>query len=325
LDRRARVLVSAISVLLVLSLSQIVFNEAFAGSGFPRTPLPTDGPIGDFRCWGAQGATSFVTAVDVEDQFGFMEQAFIGEPIEFCASAEKRFDNKIFESPFGINPGQHFTAYRFTSPIPLPNPEVHSVFIPQFDLFIPEIIMSSPLEILVPTTKIIPDPNPQNPPIVSPSQTDLHYKCYLIEEPPLVTLPAFSLATQFDAEDFAEGQFFAFLFCNPAIKIDGAWNPPEFGELIDEHLICFLNIQQDSHSILIDNQFTLTQQLPLLLNGKQKICLEALKDFNPPVGGQMVPIDTTALLVAGAQSTTWMIPVALSLVGIGLVFYRKRI
>lgn len=42
------------------------------------------------------------------------------------------------------------------------------------------------------------------------------------------------------------------------------------------------------------------------------------------IGGQLIPIETTSLLLAGAQSTTWMIPVVLSIVGIGLVFLRKR-
>ena len=42
------------------------------------------------------------------------------------------------------------------------------------------------------------------------------------------------------------------------------------------------------------------------------------------VGGESLSIDNTALLVAGAQSTTWLIPVVLSIVGIGLVFLRRK-
>ena len=45
---------------------------------------------------------------------------------------------------------------------------------------------------------------------------------------------------------------------------------------------------------------------------------------NPPVGGQMVPIESTALLLAGAQSTTWLIPLVLSAAGIGLVLVRRK-
>ena len=41
------------------------------------------------------------------------------------------------------------------------------------------------------------------------------------------------------------------------------------------------------------------------------------------VGGELLPIETTSLLVAGAQSTTLMIPVVLSVIGIGLVLVRR--
>ena len=36
------------------------------------------------------------------------------------------------------------------------------------------------------------------------------------------------------------------------------------------------------------------------------------------IGGKLIPIETTSLLLAGAQSTTWLIPVVLSLIGIGV-------
>ena len=42
------------------------------------------------------------------------------------------------------------------------------------------------------------------------------------------------------------------------------------------------------------------------------------------VGGEFLPIETTALLLAGAQSTTWMIPIVLSIVGIGLFVVTRK-
>jgi len=42
------------------------------------------------------------------------------------------------------------------------------------------------------------------------------------------------------------------------------------------------------------------------------------------VGGNILPIDSTALLLAGAQSTTWMIPVILSGIGIGLFVVSRK-
>jgi len=49
----------------------------------------------------------------------------------------------------------------------------------------------------------------------------------------------------------------------------------------------------------------------------------AFAPFTQQVGGELLSLDTTALLVAGAQSATWMIPVVLSVLGIGLFVFRK--
>ena len=42
------------------------------------------------------------------------------------------------------------------------------------------------------------------------------------------------------------------------------------------------------------------------------------------VGGEFLPIDSTALLLAGAQSFSWMIPVVLSVLGIGLFVVSRK-
>ena len=42
------------------------------------------------------------------------------------------------------------------------------------------------------------------------------------------------------------------------------------------------------------------------------------------VGGNTMPIDQTSLILAGAQSTTWMIPVVLSVLGIGLFVVSRK-
>lgn len=42
------------------------------------------------------------------------------------------------------------------------------------------------------------------------------------------------------------------------------------------------------------------------------------------VGGEFLPIDTTALLLASAQSFSWMIPVVLSGIGIGLFVVSRK-
>lgn len=53
---------------------------------------------------------------------------------------------------------------------------------------------------------------------------------------------------------------------------------------------------------------------------------------NPPefikceqsVGGEIIPTETTSLLLAGAQSTTWLIPVTVSIIGIGVFVVSRK-
>ena len=46
--------------------------------------------------------------------------------------------------------------------------------------------------------------------------------------------------------------------------------------------------------------------------------------INGQVGGEFLPIETTSLLLAGAQSFSWMIPVILSGIGIGLFVVSRK-
>jgi len=75
--------------------------------------------------------------------------------------------------------------------------------------------------------------------------------------------------------------------------------------------------QYDSAGTLLDANYITGLSVPLSL---------AFDTLQAPVGGTIIPIDTTALLVAGAQTISpWLILGVLSLVGIGLaVFTLKR-
>jgi len=42
------------------------------------------------------------------------------------------------------------------------------------------------------------------------------------------------------------------------------------------------------------------------------------------VGGEMIPIESTSLILAGAQTFSWMIPVVLSVIGIGLFVVSRK-
>jgi len=46
--------------------------------------------------------------------------------------------------------------------------------------------------------------------------------------------------------------------------------------------------------------------------------------FDEVVGGELLPIETTSLLLAGAQSFSWMIPVIVSVIGIGLFVVSRK-
>jgi len=68
----------------------------------------------------------------------------------------------------------------------------------------------------------------------------------------------------------------------------------------------------------------------IVSNDNQQLALNTLLFLNEciepdkVVGGEFLPIDSTALLLAGAQSFSWMIPVLLSGIGIGLFVVSRK-
>jgi len=77
---------------------------------------------------------------------------------------------------------------------------------------------------------------------------------------------------------------------------------------------------------LDDKNIMITIHMPDVSNGFEEIFLSGAlypMDFTP-VGGKLLPLDQTALLLAGVQSVSmWMIPVVVAGIGIG-VFVIKR-
>ena len=51
-----------------------------------------------------------------------------------------------------------------------------------------------------------------------------------------------------------------------------------------------------------------------------------IENCDPPqvVGGELIPIESTSLLLASAQTFSWMIPVVLSVLGIGLFVVSRK-
>ena len=88
------------------------------------------------------------------------------------------------------------------------------------------------------------------------------------------------------------------------------------------------SLDSDSLHVLFQNLLnTLIDQLgsnTFVANDVEALCVPAFKSF-PVIGGFNVPIDTSALLLAGVQSISmWMIPVILAGIGIGLFVIKRR-
>ena len=55
------------------------------------------------------------------------------------------------------------------------------------------------------------------------------------------------------------------------------------------------------------------------------VCMEGVCEPAPPVAGELLPLDNTALLLAGIQSmTVWMVPTVLGLAGAGVYLVKYR-
>jgi len=74
----------------------------------------------------------------------------------------------------------------------------------------------------------------------------------------------------------------------------------------------------------IDPDTATVTHVGLTVSDMEAVAFELDVPPPPPVGGEYLPIDSTSLLVAGAQSFSWMIPVVLSVLGIGLFVVSRK-
>jgi hypothetical protein len=114
----------------------------------------------------------------------------------------------------------------------------------------------------------------------------------------------------------------------PAIVSGASLNDIVFG---DSNADDFIDPIFYDVSIALRNEFSLGAGESVVYVTKTVFGNGAPQDVevDPPteemVGGMIFPIDTMALLIVGAQSITWIIPVSLSIIGIGLVLVKRRI
>ena len=318
---RVTLIAFSIASILVLAGFSTIFNEkAYAGG-------PTAPPFGDFVCWiSVDPGLTAIAPLGIEDQFGSIEND-VWEQIEYCTVADK----DGVPSPFTLaGQNQHYQGWSY--PLDTIGPGTGftmQINVPQFgDNFITTLGVVD--QILVPATKTL-----ESGQVVPSSDSLQHWNCYLMSGP--APTAVVELVTQHGPIEQTT-VLDPFLFCAPMIKII----PPEgpvFGQLLDEHMICY-DIRSDldfstNLPVALSDQITLffaQGPLPFIIDiispehprGLEKLCVPAFKSF-PAVGGTMVPIDTTSLLLAGVQSISmWMIPVVAAGVIIGIFVIKRR-
>jgi len=330
--RVALIVFSIASILVLAGFSTILNEKAFAQT------LPLLGPpFGDFKCWEFVPGTGIVVPpalLEITDQFGSIGNE-IWEQAAYCTAASKLFDTELFESPFFFTEpvpfAQHYQGWFYpTIPEPTIGPgtgQTVIIDVPQFNQNFQTTLLNLD-SILVPATKFLESGGNnnliQNFVVVESADTQQHWNCYLIEEqPPLdASVP---ILTQ-HGEQFVQ-VLDPFLFCAPMIKFD-PFSEQTFGQLLDEHMICYdLLIIPDGITfnlpIALEDQLS-SEPLPVTLGLEELLCVPAFKSF-PAIGGTMIPIDTTTLLLAGVQSISmWMIPVVAAGVAIGIFVIKRR-
>ena len=116
----------------------------------------------------------------------------------------------------------------------------------------------------------------------------------------------------------------AILLCNPAIKNYNPTDDPEPSDL-DNHIICYEILNQvtfAAETIGLADQHTEDDSDVVKL---EKICTDGVKTLN--IAGTFIPLDSVAILLAGAHmSSAWILPalVAISGVAFGIDIARKH-
>ena len=107
------------------------------------------------------------------------------------------------------------------------------------------------------------------------------------------------------------------------------------GTLVGQDLDCYQFTEKDPpidptppQSTWV-TQLTPNGQLVTDLGPADVLCVKATKmepttPPTPTVGGEFLQIETTSLILAGAQSFSWMIPLVLSVLGIGLFVVSRK-
>jgi len=318
-------------LLFVFSISSILVLAGFAANEKVYAGGPTFPPFGDFECWENISNDSVPKAeFHITDQFNENDDPIVNEDWilgDYCAAATKNLDEgdgQSFLSPFESSLNQHYQFWFY--PNPVPGPGTGFIVDLEIDQFqdLDDVTIGNLDSILVPANKTLPGDNH-----VESVDAFFHWNCYDLEFTNVLNPPDINdveLISQHGNHTVTVEE--PFLLCAPMIKFD-PFSEDAFGQLIDEHMVCYDIVQNDSPNfgqpfpVTLDDQLTPTN-VDFTLGTEQVLCVPALKSFNI-VGGSDVSINTSALLLAGVQSISmWMIPVVIAGVGIGIFVIKRR-
>jgi len=150
----------------------------------------------------------------------------------------------------------------------------------------------------------------------------------------IVEFDAFNHGTITVTDFFFNGAFDTFHNeCTGVLNLNGENDEDHtntVGPLFINHGIVNLNSIADEgfHNVgIFQNSGTINPFVKFFNNDDAGGTFETIASpCNPvtPVGGELIPIESTSLILAGAQSFSWMIPLILSGIGIGLFVVSRK-
>lgn len=286
--------------------------------------------VGDFNCYDPErpfvDGNTF-TEVRLSDQFNDGDDDIVlsSTILNVCASADKditsppELEDNDSMSPFGTNPGHHLTM-RFLKSGISPQSPVTVTLQNQFGTF-ENVQVGRANVIISPADKT--DFEPGQAPF---GVLEQHWLCYDIDVPLVVSA---TMTDQFTRQDIGIGNL-KFL-CNPVTKEVGV---DVFRPATDRHMAC--GVVSDASPINLRKTFTDQFGIVRVIDIQSPsssgaatlnyVCVDTIKSVQAGdnvIGGKIIPIEATSLLLAGAQSSIiWILP--LVLVGAATVAFTIR-
>jgi len=245
------------------------------------------------------------------DQFG-LHNVTVTQPFIFCQTANKTASTVNVQIPQPIANHLHFNCYNATNLTPI---SLNIGISDQLDP-LPELVsIRGPTVICAPTEKAFP-PVPL-PPLMN---NNTHLTCYDSGAP--TTEMNFNVTDQFNVPKVVSVKT-ALQFCETATKAPINMAPPPVNVQRQFNLRLMPDGPFVNTNIDTQDQFN-NAQVNFQLAFSNFLLVPAQKSFGMAIGGEIIPLDSTMILLAGTHSVAaWMIPVIVSGIGIAVVIARK--